>query len=331
MSLSGKIVLVTGATGFLGGALAIRLAQEGACVKALARRPEKAGFLQSNPNIEIVQGDINNAARMVEVTQGCEYVFHVAAALGGSLEKQRVSNVDGTRKVMLAAAAAQVKRVVHVSSIAVYGYSSRNDVSEDTSQKPGHVPYNVSKSEGESIVREIGEHYHVPYSIIRPGMIYGPRSNGWTATMFKLGKRQPTLFLGNGSGSAHPIYIDDVVDMMIVLAEHPAAVGEAFNCAPDPAPSWREFIGGYSRLAGHNRWLGIPVLPIKIIAPLIESLLTLSGEPQDLPTLVPFMQSKRTYSMTKAHELLGWEPKVELQEGIDRCAPWLREQGLLKS
>src|SRR6185436_14133043 len=103
--------------------------------------------------------------------------------LGGNLNQQRLINVDGTRKVMLAAAAAQVERVVSVSSIAVYGYGYRGDVTEEMPHKPGNVPYNISKSEGEGVIREIGEQHHVGYSIIRPGMIYGQRSEMWTRTV----------------------------------------------------------------------------------------------------------------------------------------------------
>jgi nucleoside-diphosphate-sugar epimerase len=330
MALSRKTALVTGATGFLGGALAVRLAAEGVHVKALARRPERGDFLQNYSNIEIIQGNIHDATRMVEVMCGCQYVFHVAATTGGPLAKQCPTNVDGTRKVMLAAAATQVERLVHVSSIAVYGYAYRTDVTEDMPQRPGRVPYNISKSEGESVVREIGEQHHVAYSIIRPGMIYGPGSNTWTATFFRIGKRKPTIFVGDGSGTAYPIYLDDVIDLMLVLAEHPAAAGEAFNCAPDPAPSWREFIGSYSRLAGHNGWLGIPPLPLQLIAPAVEAVLSLRGEPQDLPTAISFLQSRQTYKMTKARDLLGWQPKVSLQDGVDRCIPWLRGKGLLR-
>ncbi len=329
MSLAGQQVLVTGATGFLGGALASRLAQDGVLVKALARRPERAGFIRQQPNITIVEGDITDVERMKEVMQNCSIVFHVAAALGGNLEKQRRVNVDGTRNIMLAAAEANVERVVHVSSIAVYGYHYAGDITEEFVQRPGRVPYNLTKSQAEAVVRDVGAQYGVPYGIIRPGMIYGPRSNGWTTTMFKLGKRKPTPFLGDGHGHTHPIHVDDVIDLMILLATHPAAVGEAFNCSSDPAPSWREFIGGYSRLAGHDKWLAVPPFIMRPIAPIIEFFLTLQGEPQELPTLVDFLQAKKTYKMTKARELLGWKPKVELQQGIDDCAPWLREQGLL--
>lgn len=330
MSLAGQQVLVTGATGFLGGALALRLAREGVQVKALARRPQKGIFLSQHPNITLVEGDITDAGRMKQVMEDCMVVFHVAAALGGNLKTQYPINVEGTRNVMLAAAHAKVQRVVHVSSIAVYGYNYIDDITEDFAQKPGRVPYNLTKSQAEAVVCEVGEQYHVPYSIIRPGMIYGPRSNGWTATMFKLGRYKPTPFLGDGHGNAHPIYVDDVIDQMIILATHPAAVGEAFNCSSDPAPTWREFLGGYSRLAGHQRWFPIPPIIMRPLAPLIEAILTLQGEPQELPILVDFLQAKKTYKMSKAHDLLGWQPKMRLQDGIDACVPWLREQGLLK-
>ncbi len=329
MSLAGRQVLVTGATGFLGGALARQLAQDGAQVSALARRPQKAAYIQNQPNITIVEGDITHAERMNEIMQGCSIVFHVAAALGGNLEKQHHINVDGTRNVMLAAAQAKVERVVHVSSIAVYGYHYNGDITEDFEQKPGRVPYNCTKSEGEAVVREVGSRHNLAYSIIRPGLIYGPRSNGWTTTMFKIGKRNPTPFLGDGHGKTHPIYVDDVVDLMILLAIHPAAVGQAFNCSSDPAPTWREFLGGYSRLAGHDNWLSIPPIIIRPLAPLIESFLTLRGEPQELPTLVDFLQASKTYKMTKARDLLGWQSKTDLHTGIDNCVPWLREKGLL--
>lgn len=329
MSLAGHQVLVTGATGFLGGALARRLASNGVQVKALARRPQKTGYIKDVPNIDIIEGDITDAERMKQVTQDCSIVFHVAAALGGSFEKQRRINVDGTRNVMLAAAEAKVERVVTVSSIAVYGYDYNGDITEDCEQRPKRSFYNITKSQAETVVREISANYNVPYSIVRPAMIYGPRSNAWTATMFKIAKMNPTPFLGDGHGNVHPIYVDDLVDLMTVLATHPAAVAQAFNCSPDPAPTWREFLGGYSRLAGHNRWLSIPPIVMRPIAPLIERFLTLRGEPQELPTLVDFLQSSKTYKMTKARDLLGWQTKTDLQMGINNCVPWLREKGLL--
>lgn len=323
-------VLVTGATGFLGGALARRLAANGAHVRALARRAGRDSHLRDVPDVEIVMGDILDTERMRQVTSGCDYVFHSAAALGGPLAQQRRTNVDGTRSVALAATSAQIKRLVHISSIAVYGYACRGDVTEDTPQRPGRPAYNITKSEAETALRQVAAETGLSFSIIRPGMIYGPRSGAWTVQLFRLARRRPTIWLGDGSGSVYPIFVDDVVDLALHIAIHPAAEGQAFNCAPDPSPTWRQLLGEYARLAGHESWLGVPVILARALAPLIEAGLTLRGTPQDLPLLVEYATSQRTFRMDKARSLLGWQPQVDLPAGVTRCAPYLREVGLLR-
>ncbi len=329
-SLAGKRVLVTGATGFLGEALTRRLAAEEAHVRALARNAEKAARLRDVDGVEIVMGNIGNAHQMRDAAQGCEVAFHVAASTDGPIEKQRNNNVEGTRHVAEAAAQAAVKRLVHVSTIAVYGYRAHGDVTEEMPMNPGEDPYNITKAEAEIVAREIGVAHGLAYSIIRPGMIYGPRSNTWTGSLFRLARLRPTLFIGRGSGSAFPIYIDDVADMMLVLATHPAAAGKAFNCAPDPSPTWRELVGAYSRLAGHQRWLAIPPVLFRVFAQIVATFAKPKTQAKALPDMVSSVQQETTFKMTKARDLLGWQAKIDLQTGIERCAPWLREEGLLR-
>ncbi len=326
---AGKTVLVTGATGFLGGALTQRLALEGASVRALARHPERRDFLRQLDSVEVVKGDVTQPEHLAEVTIGCDIVFHLAASMSGSIEKQYRVNVEGTRNVARAASQANVGRLVHVSTIAVYAYRVSGDVTEDTPHNPGDDPYNITKAEAETVLQDVANKHGLPYIIIRPGMIYGPRSNMWTKTLFKLAKRRPTPFVGSGHGSAFPIYIDDVVDMMLVLATNPAAVGEAFHCTPDPSPRWREFLSAYSRLSGHQRWLPIPPIFFKLFATIVGLLARPQTQAKALPDLVSLSQRQVTFKMTKAHDLLGWQPKVDLQTGVERCVPWLREKGLL--
>lgn len=326
MSLQGKNVLVTGSTGFLGGVIVRQLSEGGAQVKALVRRPERDRYIHDLPNVEQVQGDITDAARMQEVTQGCDVVIHVAAALGGNLKQQEHINVDGTRNVVEASVQAGVRRFVHVSTISVYGYRNRTDVTESTPYDPGADPYHITKVMAEKVV--IDHAADLPYSIIRPGMIYGPRSQAWTRTMFRLSKKR-VYFIGDGSGSAYPIHVEDVANLAILLGHHPAAVNEAFNCTPDPSPTWREFLGGYAKLDGHDRWFAWSPAIFKVIAPVVSALSPKHWQAKDLKDLIPFLTHHITYKTDKARNLLGWQPKITLQEGIQGCVPYLKEKGLL--
>ena len=321
-----KPVFVTGATGFLGSALTRHLASHGASVRALARQP---GVRVDLEGVEVVQGDVTDGNRMRALIRGCGIVFHAAATMGGSPIEQHQVNVDGTRNVMRAATEAGIERVVHVSSFGAYGFSGRSDFSEATPLEPGHAAYGVSKAESEDVVREIARETGVSYSIIRPGMIYGPGSGVWTEAMYKLARRRPTLFPGDGSGSMPAVHVSDVIGLMSVLAVHPAASEETFNCTSDPSPTWREFLGAYSRLAGHDRWFAIPLAPLRVVARLVAAFAPSGTRFKDLPQLIEFVTSQHRFPMDKARELLDWQPQVGLTEGIESYVPFLREKGLL--
>jgi nucleoside-diphosphate-sugar epimerase len=329
VTLVGRAVLVTGATGFLGGALVERLARDGARVRALARRPVRGHALPTTSGVELAQGDVTDENRMRDVLRGCDIVLHTAGVLNGSVATQRRVNVGGTRNVLEAAAAAGADRVVHVSSAGAYGFGGGGDLSEDVPLEPGHAAYGVTKAEAEVVVRQVARERGLAYSIVRPGMIYGPGSRVWTEALFKLARRRPTPFPGDGSGSIPAIFVDDVVDLLTELAVHPAAAGETFNCTPDPSPTWRQFLGAYAALAGHDRWLALPVAPLGIVARLVAAVAPDDTRLKDLPQVLEFLTTHRRFRMDKARALLGWAPRIGLREGIERCVPYLRERGLL--
>jgi nucleoside-diphosphate-sugar epimerase len=329
VNLTAKKILITGAGGFLGSALTTRLSAEGAQVRALVRQPSKAQHLAVLPGVELFVGDITNPIQMQGAVAGCEIVIHGAAALRGKLPAQMETNLGGTHNLAIAAAQAGVSRFVHVSSIAVYGYHVRGAVDESTLCSPGNVPYNISKREAEKALLQIAHAHNLAISINRPGMIYGASSSFWTENMARLAKRQPTPFIGNGSGRAHIIHISDVVDLLLQQATHPQAVGEIFNCVSDPSPLWREFLGAYMQLFGHDRWLALPQMLAQGIAPALDVLLRLKGEPQDLADIIRYGASDTQFSMQKARERLGWSPKVSLESGIHSCIPYLKELQIL--
>ena len=194
--------------------------------------------------------------------EGVEVVFHVAAAMGGAPEKQEKINVEGTRMLAQLAAEAGVRRFVHVSSVAIYGFANLPDmITEETPPSPAAYAYSDTKLRGELALREVSAQSGLEFSIIRPGMIYGPRSNPWTVQMFKLSRRFGVPFIGDGRGNCMPVHIDDVCSLAMLLAEHPNANGEAFNCTPDPGISWRQFLSAYAALKGRKRWIGLPYPP----------------------------------------------------------------------
>jgi nucleoside-diphosphate-sugar epimerase len=176
----------------------------------------------------------------------------------------------------------------------------------------------------------VAQDSQLPYSIIRPGGIYGPGSGFWTATMFKLAARKPTFFIGSGDGYAPLIFVDDLLDLMILAAEHPRAAGEAFNAVYDPPYTWRQFWQGYSRLAGYESWVGIPIPFASFLIQIIGRLAKANTQLKELPNLLKLMTSQVQFPTRKARNLLGWQAHTDLQTGIERCVPWLKTEELLK-
>ena len=241
--LSGKRVLVTGATGFIGGRLVERLVlEEGARVRALvrnfARAPRIARF-----NIEMVPGDILDREATTLAVQGCEIVFHCAWG-------DRSVNIEGTRNVLDAAASAGVERVVHLSTISVYGDTSDGDLSESAPRQRTGDEYGDSKSEGESLALSYYREHSLPVVVIQPTVVYGPFASAWTVGVLQELKTGRVMLVNNGDGLSNAVYVDDVVSAMLLSAKSKDAVGEAFLIAGPDNPTWRDFYGMYERMLG---------------------------------------------------------------------------------
>ena len=102
---------------------------------------------------------------------------------------------------------------------------------------PANDPYSQSKAAAEVALQEVAEETGLPYSIIRPGAIFGPSARLWTGAIYRLVRRRPLLFPGNGNGSIPAIYVDDVVDLCLLATRNEAAIGETFHATPQPSPS----------------------------------------------------------------------------------------------
>lgn len=326
-SLTNKTVLVTGANGFLGSVLTRRLARDGAQVRAMVRSEAKGDALRDVA--EIITGDVTDASRMHTVAAGCDYVCHVAVSFRGTEEQQRV-NVTGTRNVAQAAAAAGVKRLIHVSSIAVYGYAADGVIVEEHPPTPTpNEIYSQTKATAEADVLAICQQHDLSYAIIRPGMIYGPGSGQWTDTMYKLA-RWAVVWPGDGSGSAFPVHVEDVADLIATMITHGGAHNEIFNCVDDIPITWRDFLLSYAALAGHQRWVAVPPVLLRVAVRLVAALVPSGNRLKAGPDALGSIFNERIIDMTKAHALLGWQPGIDLQAGIASCVPYLKAKGMLR-
>ena len=323
--LASKSVFLTGATGFIGGYVARRLHEGGGHVLALERTPGKGDGLAA-AGVEIVRGDINDHARMRELVRGAQIVIHNAARLSHGRRADFLrDNVEATRNLAQASADSGVERFVYVSSVAVYGgIDANSDVDEAMPISLFGDFYGDSKILAEQAVCEIAEKSGLSYSIARPGMVYGPRSPGWTIRLIRLAKRGLLPLLDGGEGTAHPVYIDDLVKGLLLCASHPGADGQAFSFVDDGPITWAQFFGAYMRMMPTNRALRLPGIIPALLAPLADPFVSIG-----LRWAVAQLRGKGIVLNRKAKTVLGWRPEVSLEEGMRRNEQWLREEGWL--
>jgi 2-alkyl-3-oxoalkanoate reductase len=326
-ALGGRRVLVTGATGFIGGRLAERLAgEETAVVTGVGRTLEKAAHL-ARLGVHLEQADIRDTARMAQLLPGQDLVVHAAAWMGGGPpELAHDLNVTATGDLVRLAAETGVNRFVLVSSMAVYGDPPRTgQIDEnhplDTAQTD---PYSRTKALGEQAARAAVQTSGLELAIVRPTMVYGPRSDVWTLRMLDRIQKGVPMVLGDGRGHAHPVYIDNLVDGLLLTAVHSQAAGEAFTIG-DPPVAWRRFFQYYADMAGcklrHTPlWLG---RLIALAADRLRLDLPLNGR------RVQYYLNQVTYPVHKAEQRLGYRQRIPIDEGMAQTEAWLRQGGYL--
>lgn len=327
-SLRDKEILVTGATGFIGGRLAYRLAvEEEARVTGTGRSIDNVPRLKE-AGVKLAYGELLDFPRMRALLEGKKLIFHVAAWLGprhGGRDMAWPLNVFATLNLVRGAAAAGVSRFIHTSSIAAYGPPPQGTtiLTEATPVDPAQAAiYGRTKAEGEQKALALARELGLELVIIRPGMVYGPGSYSWSKRMVQLLKSRVPVIFGKGDGLAYQVFIDNLVDGMIRAAKVSAAAGEDFHFV-DPQVTWQQWFGAYGEMCGCP--------PVQIPLWLSRLLLTV-GERLPLGLsidrdLLKFYTAGTRYSMEKAERLLGYRPEVDFAEGMARAEAWLRAEG----
>jgi 2-alkyl-3-oxoalkanoate reductase len=314
------LTLVTGATGFIGGRIALALRERGLEVRGLVRDPQKAAFLREQ-GVELAQGDMEDVASLRRALEGVERVYHTAAVVGDwpdPAHTRRV-NVDGTRELLEASVAAGVRRVVHISSLAVYGNKHHHGTDESAPYRYGDT-YTDAKIESELVVNAFQQAGKIETVRLRPGFVYGPGDRLLIPKIREalLGKK--FMFVGDGSKQMNCVFIDDLADVALLAGDTPQANGEAYNVTDGTDTPLRDFVGVIARS------LNLP-LPTRQVPPVIAVAGCYTSEyvarwvgVKQAPLMnisrLRFLYYNQYYSIDKARQELGYAPRFTYREGL---------------
>jgi dihydroflavonol-4-reductase len=323
-------IALTGATGYTGSRLLATLLSRGHDVRALVRgssaRPPGDG------SVVWVEGDLRDADAPQRLVDGVDAVVHVAAVYrtaGHPDAYYRDINVGGTERLLEAATRAGVRRFVHTSTVGVHGHVSNPPADESAPIAPGDI-YQATKVEAEARALAFHRERALPVAVVRPAAIYGPGETR-LLKLFRAIARGRYAVVGSGRAFYHPVYIDDLVDGYLLALERPEAVGEAFILGGPQYVTQQELALLVARHTG-GRVLPfhVPAAPLRWAAALVEAVCVPLGiEPPLHRRRVEFWTKSRAFSIEKARRVLGYEPKVGVDEGVARTARSYREAGWL--
>jgi nucleoside-diphosphate-sugar epimerase len=329
--------LVTGATGLVGSYIVERLIADGWQVRAFVRDMSRVEPLRRE-GIELRPGDILDAEQLAAAARGTDVVFHTAAVITphGGLEDFHSVNVGGTGNAVAAAARAGA-RLLHVSSVGVYGprarYSPRGKTDEDTPFQP--LPegafYAWSKRASEEIVLSAHDRAEVWATAVRPSVVYGRRDRQFVPRVGRLLRYGFAPAIRGGRSTLAIVHAANVADGAVRAAATDAAGGQVYNIAHDFDVSVRDFY----RLAAEGLGRRVRVLPVPMrvaragltVARALSSLLV--GPRMNVVTTsssLDFITRDNPFSSERARRELGWKPAVTPELGIPDAFRWWAER-----
>ena len=331
------LCLITGASGFIGGRLARRLAQDGYMVRALVRESSDISHLEEL-DVQIVVGDLTNAASLTSAVDGCDYVLHCGALVSDWATVKEIThiNVDGTRSLLQASARASVKRFVHISTTDVYGYPDITAIDEEYTAARFRNWYAQTKLQAEVEVRHAENTDGLNTVILRPATVYGPGSREVVGEIARAIQGGHMLLIDRGRAVAGLCYVENLIDAAIIALHHDSAPGKAFNVSDGVAITWQQFTTDLAEGLGCNkvRWS----LPYWMAASIGFSLehgyrLLRRATGLSVPALlsrqaVQVLGKNQDFSNRKLRETLDWEPQVDYATGLELTLHWLRSDYL---
>jgi UDP-glucose 4-epimerase len=315
--LRGRKVLVTGADGFIGSHLTERLLREGAHVRAFCFYNSQGswgwldGLAHQNPRLEVVLGDIRDAAFVEAACRGIDVVFHLAALISipysyAAPESFVATNVGGTLNILQAARKAGCSRIIHTSTSEVYGTPDSLPIQEDHALK-GQSPYSASKIGADKLCEAFASSFDTPVLILRPFNTYGPRQSARAVIptiLTQLLAGQKRVSLGSLTPRRDVTFVDDTVRAFVLAADADVVPGTVIQLGTGTAYSVLELLD-----------IGAGILGVQASAATEAE--RIRPDKSEIPVLLS--------DPGRALSMLGWAPSTRIEVGMRLTADWLRE------
>lgn len=301
------MILLTGASGFIGGAFLRQAIEKQWRLRVLSRKSEDA-LIQDG--IEVVKGDLANTIDWAKAVQGVEVVVHAAAEIEQS-ELMHVVNVLGPKRLLEAAINAGVKRWVQLSSTGSYGPILSGLVSEDFPDNPSNS-YEVSKTNFDEILKQAGKAHGIEICIVRPSNVYGPgMRNQSIQRMLDAIQKNLFVFIGSEGASANYVHVKDVVQALDLCVSHPRAANQTYIVS-----AWEtleEMVSGLAMGAG----ITSPSrrVPLGFATFIAKAMKCWPSWPLT-PNRIQAMSLRSRYSTKKIESELGWRLTVPVKRGM---------------
>lgn len=327
-------VLITGGTGFIGSRLALRCLAQGDSVRVLGQEntpaeAENRNLIQSS-GAEVIVASVTEADKVMDAAQGVDIVFHLAAAQHEANVPDRRFwdvNVTGTKNVLDASVATGVKRFVHGSTIGVYGSALNGSLNERSPLRPDNI-YGTTKLEGEKLALSYRD--KLPLVVVRISETYGPGDRR-LLRLFRAIRKGRFFMIGRGDNLHHPIYIEDLVDGILLAANSEDALGGVFVLSGVEPITTRQMVETIAAQLGvETGTLSAPVFPFLVLSTLMAKTLGPLGiQPPLHPRRMDFFRKSFVFSQTDASRVLGFTPKYSFKRGIRETAKWYSQMGYI--
>lgn len=321
-------ILITGANGFVGRHLVLALQKRGDSVRALSSPTGDTTWLREH-GIAIFRGDIRRPSMLTEPLRGVDAVVHLVAETKkkwGPMQDAYAVNVTGTENVCRAAMRAGVRRLVHVSTSAIYNMNVGRPVTEDDPLEPLDDPYCLTKAQGDSLVQRMISDDHLPAIIIRLGALLGPGDSlnfGRLADRIRAGRG---IIVGSGNNVIPFVYISDVVQALLLALDSEQAIGQIYNISHDQPITQKQYLSAIAQEMGVvPPHIHVPYYPMYTAAYVTERISLLSG--YRLPPVatrhgIKILGEDGRLSIDKARRDLGYVPQVPTREAVRLTAAW---------